>query len=1182
MAPKIKVKLPTTTAAEANEVQNKYRKLDHRDHVLARPGMYIGSIEEDAYSTWVFDDQKKSVEKREIRIIPGLYKIFDEILVNAIDHTVRMKAALATGGTDIQPVKNIRISIDKASGAISVTNDGNGIEVEKHPEHGIYVPELIFGHMLTSTNYDDSEEKIIGGQNGIGAKACNIFSKSFKLETVDHVRKKLYTQEWTDNMTIRTEPVIKACAKKPYTTITFIPDYARFKMAGGMSNDMYSLIMRRCYDVCALTDNDVNVWLNGTKLEFKNFERYVDLYLGARGEKFRVYEKINDRWEVAATYTEVPGFDQVSFVNGIATIHGGKHVDHISSQICSKMVEMIHKRKKDADVKPQHVKNYLMLFVRSTISNPTFSSQSKEQLTTPASKFGGTTKAEISDKFIEKLYKSEFTDKVLNLCDAAASKNLKKTDGKKTSRILVHQLDDANLAGTKDSADCTLILTEGLSARTMAISGLSVVGRDKYGVFPLRGKILNVKDAPAKKIQENEEITNLKKILGLEHGKEYKDVSDLRYGKIMIMTDQDTDGFHIKGLLFNVFQSLWPSLYKQPFLTCMLTPIIKVTHARTGEVHQFYSELDYERWQANNPGNGWKVKYFKGLGTSTEDEAKKYFNEMKKVTYTYNDAADEALDLAFNKKRADDRKEWLMQYNRERGLDYNNPVVPFDDFVHKELIHFSNRDLERSINHLCDGLKESTRKILFACFKRGLFKDEMKVAQLAAYVASVSEYKHGEVSLQEAIVGMAQVFVGANNINLLLPNGQFGTRIQGGSDHASCRYIFTLLSNLARKIFKEEDNGVLKYIEDEGVMVEPEYYIPIIPMILVNGGIGIGTGFSTNIPCHNPEDIINRCVKIADMLAEKIGAIEDASGVAHAKALINEIELDALTPWYLGFTGSILPHKNGSFLSKGSYKWIDDMTVEITELPIGTWTDDYKEMLTEMVTKGNQYLKDFDSHYTAKSVKFMLKMHPDARRNLGDKFETEFNMSSTKNLSLNNIHLHGDHGAIKRFKDTLDVLKSWAPVRIAKYLERKQYQLAELERAYNMLMNKVRFIRDIIDGKIVVINKELEEVEAQLSAAGYSAKSDGDEGGYGYLTRMPIHQLTRTKMVLLEAEAARMEAEINNLKNKSIQAIWKEELEELRSAWQEHRTAIEAEYTADRENKPVAQKKRAVVRRAKA
>lgn len=1171
----------------SSDLNNKYKKLDHREHVLTRHGMYIGSNEEDTYNTWIYDENVDTFVKKEVRIVPGLYKIIDEILVNAIDHTVRMKI-LSTDKPATNLVKNIKVDISKESGIITVWNDGDGIEVEKHPEHQIWIPELIFGNMLTSTNYDDTEEKTIGGQNGIGAKACNIFSKSFKIETVDHMRKKVYTQEFKDNMSTKDEPVIKYCAKKPYTQITFLPDYERFKMSvtsaadNKMSDDMYGLLVRRVYDVCALTENDVNVWINGKKLDIKNFEKYTDMYLGPKNETFRVYEKISDRWEIVASITDVPGFEQISFVNGIWTVHGGKHVDYITNQITTQLIDVITKKKKETSVKPQHVKNYLMIFVKAIITNPSFSSQSKEALTTPIAKFGS--KADVSEKFIDKLYKSELVNKVLSLCDANANKALKKTDGKKTQRVLVSKLDDANLAGTKDSLDCTLILTEGDSARSMAISGLSVVGRDKFGVFPLRGKLLNVKDAQLKKIQENEEITNLKKILGLEHGKQYADPSELRYGKIMVMCDADDDGSHIKGLLFNVFQSIWPSLYKNNgFMTSMLTPIVKVTHTRSKQVSQFYSLVDYEHWEHEHSEElrNYKIKYYKGLGTSTEEEAKEYFKQMKQVKYMYSDKSDEAMDLAFNKKRSDDRKVWLMEYNRDIILDYNIPEIPYEEFVHKELIHFSNRDLERSLNHLCDGLKESTRKIMFACFKRKLFKDEIKVAQLAAYVAEVSEYKHGETSLQQAIIGMAQVFVGANNVNLMIPNGQFGTRIQGGNDSASPRYIYTLLSKLARLVFREEDIPVLKHIEDEGTIVEPVYYIPIVPMILINGGIGIGTGFSTNVPCYNPTDIIEACMTIANVLEDKMGPIECANDMECIIEEIQNIQLKNIKPWYLGFSGTIVQHKDNSYMSKGSYTWINDNTVEITELPIGTWTDDYKDVLIDMCSKNNKYLKDFESHCTAKNVKFILKMNAGVRHELevDGKFELEFKLSSTKNLSLNNIHLHGEHGAVKKYKDTDEVIKSWAKVRVKKYVERKQHMLRALDEDYKIVSAKVRFICDIIEGRVVVQNRELEDVEKQLTDANYPVRSGEEDGGFSYLTRMPIYQLTATRKAILEKEAGTLRDKLNALKCKSIQAIWQEELMEFKSAWLEYQSEIEDEYARDRENKPTSVKRKTVSRK---
>jgi DNA topoisomerase-2 len=301
----------------------------------------------------------------------------------------------------------------------------------------------------------------------------------------------------------------------------------------------------------------------------------------------------------------------------------------------------------------------------------------------------------------------------------------------------------------------------------------------------------------------------------------------------------------------------------------MLTPIIKAT--KGNEVISFYNMSDYEKWADTQGRQGnWKIKYYKGLGTSKDDEAKEYFKNMKKIKYIYTDTSDEYIDLAFNKKRADDRKEWLMQYRKDDVLDYNKSNVNYEEFVSKDLIHFSNRDLERSINHICDGLKESTRKILFACLKRKLFSNEIKVAQLAGYVSEITAYHHGEQSLQQAIIGLAQIFVGTNNINLLVPNGQFGSRVLGGGDASSPRYIFTLLSELTRLIYKEEDNAVLNYLEEDGQDIEPEYYMPIIPMILVNGGVGIGTGFSTNIPQYNPEDVIKSCIQICEALSSPV------------------------------------------------------------------------------------------------------------------------------------------------------------------------------------------------------------------------------------------------------------------------------------------------------------------------
>jgi len=1174
---------PKTLKDEVKNVEEKYKKYELLEHILALPDTYIGSIEPQKISSYVFDETSKKMEIAELIYNPGLLKCFDEVIVNAIDHSMRLKAEEEKGKENIKHVKNIKVNIDKTTGSISIFNDGNGVDIKKHSTYGdLWIPELIFGELLTSTNYDKGEEKIWGGKNGYGSKLTNIFSKEFTIETIDHYTNKIYSQTFRNNMTERDKPIVKTSSKAPYTQITFTPDYERFGIKN-ITDDIYNLFHRRVIDACATTNKDVSVYFNGEKISIKDFEKYCELFLDKK-EQPLIYEACGERWEIGASVSSSGSFEYLSFVNGINTIKGGKHIEYITNMITKNLVDMTLSKKKKA-VKTQHIKDNLIIFVKALIVNPSFDSQSKETLTTPVAKFGS--KCELSDKFYEKLFKSGIIDKALSITEFYDKKKLVKTDGKKISKIIVPKLDDANLAGTKNSAECTLILTEGDSAKTLAVAGLSVIGRDRYGVFPLRGKILNVKDATMQKISDNNEITAIKKILGLEQNKKYKDISQLRYGSIMIMTDQDHDGSHIKGLIFNIFQSMWHELYEiSGFITSMLTPIIKATNNKK-EVIEFYNMSDYEKWSETiNAKNGsWKIKYYKGLGTSDDNEAKEYFKNMKKVTYMYDDNADEVIDLAFNKKRADDRKLWLQNYNKDNVLDYSKLNVDYKSFVDKDLIHFSNRDLQRSINHLCDGLKESTRKIIYACFKRKLYTNEIKVAQLSGYVSEVSAYHHGENSLQQAIVGMAQIFVGTNNINLLCPNGQFGSRCQGGQDASSARYIFTMLSKLTRLIFKDEDNVILNYQNDDGQQIEPEFYVPIIPMILVNGGIGIGTGYSTNIPQYNPNDIISICKIICNAIKLTDISINSLEDIENINETIKILEINEITPYYLGFKGSIVKAEKNSYISHGIYKWIDDSTVEISELPIGSWTEDYKEFLENMIVNNLNNLKYIENHYTSKNVKFILHFNTNVRQTIEENFDVLFKLQSSKHLSINNIHLFNKNGVIQKYESAVEIIKEWAETRIVKYFERKNYQLKNLEKEAKVLSNKMRFILDVINGTIQIMNKKLSEVTQRLIELKYDPIVediiDKDENNlpeenidkdakeinyknYNYLLKLPISQLTYDRKIILEKEFNELNDKLKMLRNTNIEDLWLKDLAELEKEWEIHKDLILKEYENDR------------------
>lgn len=1104
------------------DISKKYVKLEQREHVLQKPGMYIGNPEPDKYEIWLLNEDGSRMEKRTIDYIAGLFKIFDEIVANATDHYIRLKKAAASG-EEVNVVKDIKVNINKETGVISVYNSGDGIDVLIHPEHKVYIPELIFGNMLTSTNYTD-DERLGVGTNGVGGKVTNIFSEWFELETVDAERKQVYKQRFEQNMSVTGKPDIKKCAKKPYTLITFKPDYKRFGL-DKLSDDMYEVLRKRTYDLCAVTDKDINVFFNDQKLEFKTFEKYVDLYIGSKSEHTRVYECVNDRWEIIASYNQFNGFEQVSFVNGLLTIRGGKHVEYIVNQIVKKVSELISKKSKNTVVKPQAIKDNLILFVKCSIVNPAFDSQSKETLTTPSSKFGS--KAEVSDKFIDKLYKSGLAEKVLEISAIHEEKSLKKTDGKKRDVIRgLPKLEDANWAGTVKSKECLLILTEGDSAASSALAGVAEVGRDRYGIFPLKGKVMNVKDAAVSKIADNDEITNIKKILGLETGKKYTKIDDLRYGGIMLLTDSDYDGSHIKGLVMNLFHSMWSTLVKDfKFIHCMQTPIIKVR--RRDEVISFYTLTEFENWkQANAGGAGWDIKYYKGLGTSTEEEAKDWFKNMKMVTYTFTDQSDGSIDLAFNKKRADDRKEWLENYDRQVILEYNVPEVSYEDFINKELIHFSNYDVERSIPNMVDGLKISQRKILYSCFKRNLTDKEIKVAQLAAYVAEQSAYHHGEVSLQGAIVNLAQDFVGSNNINLLKPNGMFGSRLHGGKDAAQPRYIFTLLTNVATAIFKKQDNCVLKYLDDDGLTVEPEHYLPVIPMILVNGAMGIGTGFSTSIPCYNPLDI---CGVLKKMLRGEHVCEED----------------NDLVPWYRGFTGEI-KKINNKYHSFGKFTKISATKIEVTELPLGYWTFDFKSDLETLLDKIPEFRK-YENQSSGNKVCFVLHFANQAyvdglmevEGNGLSKFENMFKLVSPKGLSTTNMYAFNSKGQIKKFDTSFDIVNEFYDVRLEGYKKRKEHVLGKLEYDAQIMQNKIRFIQEVVAEKVVVHKMKKSELEEYLVGEEYMKH----EGGYDYITRIPIYNLTMDKVKEFEDEIVKANEEIAGLKEKKEQEIWLEELE---------------------------------------
>jgi DNA topoisomerase-2 len=1066
------------------------QKLTHIEHILKRPDSYVGPVEQGTEPYWILNGS--TFTKKNLKYSPALLKIFDEILVNAIDRN----------SLHPKQVSSISVAIDKDVGSVTIENNGplGGIGVRMHEKEGLWNPELVFGHLLTSTNYDDSQKRIVGGRNGYGAKLANIYSTDFSIIIKDHETKQTYTQKWSKNMTVCDPPKIKKhSGATSSVSITFTPEWKRFGMSK-MDDTIYNIFQKRVWDANICTTQNCKVKFNGDVLPKQNFETYAKMHEGVQ----EVASVTGDRWSVCIGPSE-NGLEQVSFVNGICTMKGGTHVDHVANHIANGIIDDMAKKIK---LKPQQVKNAFTIFVKATLENPTFSSQVKSECTSKAPDFGS--KFEPPKNFVKNVLKTGIADELTALSKFKEMKELKKTDGARKSKITgIPKLDDANKAGTAQSGKCTLIVTEGDSAKTLAVAGLSVVGRDHYGVFPLRGKCKNVRDSSVAQLTSNQEFNDLKKILGLQQGKEYTSVSELRYGRLMIMTDADNDGSHIKGLILNMIHYFWPSLLKLNFVVSMVTPIIKAT--KGSETKSFYTDSAFRTWYGSGK-QGWKIKYYKGLGTSTSAEAREYFKKIQDLTVKFDmdTMTDDSIVLAFDKKKADARKSWLLESTAKDAdqleIPYGNvKQLDITDFVHKDLVNFSLADLKRSIAHVADGLKPSQRKVMYSCFQKNLTA-EMKVAQLAAYVAEKSAYHHGEVSLAETIVKLANDYMGSNNINLLEPCGQFGTRLMGGKDASQTRYIFTKLTKEARKLFDPKDDAILNYLDDDGRSIEPDFYMPTLPMVLVNGTEGIGTGFSCYVPPFNPDDI-----------KENI------------KRMLGGEELVPMKPWFRGFKGKVYKDEGGLWVTEGT--WRDTGSrLKVTELPPGRWTQDYKEYLDGLVEK--KMITSYTNNSTTEDVDFEIFGYN------GKDLVKDLKMRKTFHVS--NMHLFHPTKGIHKYESPEEILQDFVELRLEHYKKRKAHLIDVLEKRAEMCGHKSKFVTMVIEGKLVVFKRKKQELEKEMSAT--FPKIDGS---WDYLLNTKTIEYTEERVKALMDEAKQANVELERMLKTSHVTMWKTDIKNM-------------------------------------
>ena len=1150
--------------------KQKYEKMDQLSHITKRPEMYIGSTSLKNRSEAIASENLKIIFK-EVLLSSGFLRVFIEPLSNIIDNNTRSKKTKT-------PCTEIRVDINKELGEIRFWNDGKHIPIEMHTEEKCYNHTLIFGHLLTSENYDDDEDRYdISGKNGIGVKLSNVFSSEFIVSGLDPVNKKTFYQKWENGMSVVYPPVIKSTnLTNSYTEIRFKPNFKYFGI-DGFSDDHIELFRRYIIDTAMITKTP-QIYFNGELINIHNLEDYAKLYSDIDTPEI-MYIKSTD---CEVVLTPANDFQAISFANGISTPLGGIHVDSWCEALFRPILDKLNKPKKP-QLTIKDVKKCFRIFITASVIKPTFESQEKRLLEGPI------VSVEVKPVHINKICKWSVIERLEDMIRAKEFIALKKTQRKKKGHIKIEGLDPANNEGGKLGHQCTLILVEGLSAKTYAVAGIEVgingkKGRDWYGIYPLRGKCKNVRDATLESIAINKVVGDIIKSLGVEYGVDYsidENYYKLRYGRIMILTDQDVDGIHIASLIQNIFHALFPSLLerKKSFIISLQTPLVRV-YLKDKKDQLFYDMKSYEIWLENyrkTNNNKIEHKYYKGLGTSNEDSIHDTFGK-KIIEFVLDEKTTDTMNKAFRKNKADSRKEWLAQYNPNTpSITWNSfeqeehKTMTFTNFIDTELIKHSIDNCGRTIPNVLDGLKEGNRKILFACFKRNLrFKGKtLKVAQLAGYVAEHSGYHHGEQNLFDTITGMAGCYIGSNNIPLLYRDGQFGTRIANGKDAANARYIFTKLDELTRLIFRQEDDVLLSYNKDDDEVIEPKYYIPIIPMILVNGCLaGIGTGWSSTIPCYNPIDIIS-CIKL---WLEHNGDIFRADDDDE-----NNIEsiLPKIIPWYRGFTGIIEEtDKKGQYVSRG--RLIENNNKQIVnELPVGLATDKFKDFLEDL--KIDKKIKNYKNHSKTKTVHFVITPE--------DKFKcNEKTLKLCENINTSNMVAFTENQQICKFNTVDEIIDYFCGVRYRFYRLRKEHQLKEIKHNISFLGNKKRFLEEVMneDIKLFEMNdnkrvsrkncdivKELEKRNYTKQYGKHEKDEDDEESsnGYNYLLGMQFRSITSEKINKLKNDIDSNIKRHEEIKKVSEKEMWLSDLEEFESVYKKWVENIDKDKESKKKNK---------------
>ena len=1069
---------------------------------LQNPALYVGKCSNDSGEVWTIVQDKVQLVRITWNSI--LLKMFDELLMNCLDNYLTSRGKMSY----------ISVRIDGHT--ITIENDGHAIPIDKVKDisgKSVYNPELIFSRLFTSSHYNRTEiDENIAGQNGIGAKIASIFSRQLVVEIQNN--NKLYTQTFTPNEVeiVPSKPAIKKRNGNNYTKIQFEPNVELISKYSDYTEDIYDqtlqMFFKRLIDV-KLMEPNIHILLNESEV-LREFT--IEDLCAMFNKQFVKFSSKNYTGMVAFN----TGFKQYSIVNGIYTSRGGDHINKIVSEISG----FIESRLRRINLKPLIKSSLLIVFV-GRCKKPTFTSQDK---------------VELDKGFQNKLISATDLNRINNELKLETTIVDRERDKATASnsvtakRLQIKDLTDATYAGTKESSKCVLFLAEGLSALSFAKIGMkTVLDANYFGCYPIGGKPLNVRKATVDRINKNAVISNIEKILGL---KTKSDNVNLRYGRVVILKDADTDGAEIMGLIINFFHHQYPNLLHRDFLYEFQTPMIKlyipnshlgnyelrhlenVIQFKSYSIVPFYNEQEFNHFKSIYPAiSRYKTDYIKGLAGNEDFEVSHYFKqrEVNEVQLVPDENLDSTIEVVYG-KNTHVRKEWM--FNSSEAFLERCQKINISDFLNTDVLMFSLENCKRSIPSAIDGLKPSQRKVLWTLLNKN--SDEyQKVFMLTGQIASYAYYNHGDASMNETIIKMGQNYPGSNNVNLIEPSGFFGSREYLGSDHGAPRYIKCRLNKIARKLFPAIDTKLLPKNYEDNVQVEPKYFIPIVPMVLCNGSCGIGTGYSSFVPMYSLEDLKQFTIN-----------------------WINTGTYMDILPKINGFNGSITKTANG-FEIKGCWKLLARTTQyeewEVTEIPYNIAFVTFESVLKDLYNKKQIIMFRYGDR--KKNKKGVNSVNYIIRTGLNVHLENLLPLISR--ISAKNMTLFDSDGNIKKYWYIRDIFEEWAVLRYDAYEARRNYIIAEHTRTLNILQNRLRFLTEMVP----IIRKV--ESDLDLSAMLEEKEFMKIDGNYEYLLNMPMKQLTKKSIDKINADINAVKSELDSIENKTAYDLWLDDLSNI-------------------------------------